>query len=288
MPASGKLRGGVSMHEETHVPPVIPTGPAALQAAQPDAPLIVVENLNVWYEDHHALIDVNLSLYHDEVLAFIGPSGCGKTTALKCLNRMLEEVPDTRISGRITMDGQDVYRADLDLPIYRRRFGWVAQVPNPFAFTIYENVAYGARIHQIARDGAEMDAHVENCLRRAYLWDEVKDRLQTAKGRDLSGGQQQRLCIARALGTSPAVLLMDEPTGSIDPVAANEVEQLILDLADTHAIVLVTHSMMEARRVADRVAMFYLGRLVEIGSTDQMFSNPQAPETRRFIHGAVG
>ncbi len=276
------------MQEKSKALPLKETGPAPSQNAPQTPPLIEVHNLNVWYEDRHALIDVTFDLYHDEVLAFIGPSGCGKTTALKCLNRMLEEVPGTRITGRISMEGMDIFRADLDLPEYRQRFGWVAQGPNPFADTIYENVAYGARIHQIAKDGADMDAHVERCLRRAYLWNEVSAGLHAQQGPDLSGGQQQRLCIARALGTNPAVLLMDEPTGSIDPIAANKVEKLILDLGDTHAIVLVTHSMMEARRVADRVAMFYLGRLVEIGLTDQMFSDPRAAETRSFMRGAIG
>jgi len=186
------------------------------------------------------------------------------------------------------MYGENIDDLDIDLPEYRRRFGWVAQKPNPFASVIYENVAYGARIHKIAQDGPEMDAHVESCLRRAYLWDEVKDVLHVQQGLDLSGGQQQRLCIARALGTSPAVLLMDEPTGSIDPIATQKVEQLIVDLGDTHSIVLVTHSMMEARRVADRVAMFYFGRLVEIGMTDQVFNRPKAQETQNFLRGIIG
>jgi len=286
------MQGDTIMQEQTKALPATSTAatpPPDVRPTVPSAtPLIAVRKLNVWYEDRQALIDVTFDLYHGEVLAFIGPSGCGKTTALKCLNRMLEEVSGARITGDITMDGLDIFRADLDLPDYRQRFGWVAQAPNPFAASIYENVAYGAHIHQIVTDGAEMDAHVENCLRRAYLWNEVKDGLHTQQGTSLSGGQQQRLCIARALGTNPAVLLMDEPTGSIDPIAANKVEQLILDLADTHAIVLVTHSMMEARRVADRVAMFYLGRLVEIGLTDQMFTDPQMHETQSFIRGVVG
>jgi phosphate transport system ATP-binding protein len=251
-------------------------------------PLMEIRDLSVWYHERQALMDVNFDLFRGEVLSFIGPSGCGKTTALKCLNRMLEEVAGVRITGSIKMEGVDIHTGDVDLPEYRREFGWVAQKPNPFAATIYENIAYGARIHRIANDGPDMDAHVESCLRRAYLWDEVKDVLHEQDGSDLSGGQQQRLCIARALGTDPTVLLMDEPTGSIDPIVANEVERLILSLRATHAIVLVTHSMMEAHRVSDRVAMFYLGRLVEIGFTDQMFANPRVRETQNFISGIVG
>lgn len=282
------LQGHISMQKKTEAPPITAVGPAPLQNAPRTPPLIEIHNLNVWYGERQALYDVNFELHRGEVLAFIGPSGCGKTTALKCLNRMLDEVPGAHITGRIMMNGLDIHRAALDLPEFRQQFGWVAQKPNPFAETIYENVAYGARIHRIAHDGPDMDAHVESCLRRAYLWDEVKEMLHTQQGLDLSGGQQQRLCIARALGTNPAVLLMDEPTGSIDPIAARKVEQLILDLSGTHAIVLVTHSMMEARRIADRVAMFYLGRLVEIGLTDQIFSNPQARETQNFTRGLVG
>ncbi len=251
-------------------------------------PLISVRNLNVWYEHRQALTDVSYVLYPKEILAFIGPSGCGKTTALRCLDRMLDSVRGIRIEGSITMDGEDIYRADVDPPEFRKLFGLVPQKPNPFAATIYENVAYGARIHAVVRDGAEMDAHVESCLRRAFLWDEVKDVLHVNDGVDLSGGQQQRLCIARALGTNPRVLLMDEPTGSIDPIATQMVERLILDLRDTHAIIIVTHSMMEAARIADRVAMFYLGRLVEIGPTKQIFEHPAVLETQNFIHGIVG
>jgi len=263
--------------------------PMKSTAPEPAAvPLISVRNLNVWYERRQALMDVSYDLYPNEILAFIGPSGCGKTTALKSLNRMLELVPNVRIGGSITMDGEDIYRTDIDPPEFRKLFGLVPQKPNPFAATIYENVAYGARVHAIASDGAEMDAHVETCLRRAFLWDEVKDNLHVLEGVDLSGGQQQRLCIARALGTNPKVLLMDEPTGSIDPIATKMVEKLILDLQHAHAIVIVTHSMMEAARIADRVAMFYLGRLVEIGPTKQIFEHPAVLETQNFIHGIVG
>jgi phosphate transport system ATP-binding protein len=258
-------------------------------SSQPGAAaLIEVRNLSVWYGDTRALTDVGFDLKTGEILAFIGPSGCGKTTALKCLNRMLDDIREIRIEGSILLDGKDIYSTDIDPPEYRQRFGWVAQSPNPFAMSIYENVAYGARIHGLSSDQADMDRHVESCLRRADLWVEVAGTLHEAAGSSLSVGQQQRLCIARALATNPEVLLMDEPTGSIDPIATKRVEQLILDLRGTQSIIIVTHSMMEARRVADRVAMFYLGRLVEIGDTAQMFDHPAVLQTRNFIQGRIG
>jgi phosphate transport system ATP-binding protein len=186
------------------------------------------------------------------------------------------------------MEGQDIHREGLDPPLHRRRFGWVAQKPNPFPRSVYDNVAYPARLHGIVRGRAALDAHVEDCLRRARLWDEVADILHTARGTDLSGGQQQRLCIARALSQRPDVLLMDEPTGSIDPIATEAIEDLLLELKADHAIVVITHSMMEARRIADRVAVFHLGRLVEIGPTERVFTDPVSPEARRFIAGRTG
>ncbi|MGC9370067.1 MAG: phosphate ABC transporter ATP-binding protein [Paracoccaceae bacterium] len=252
-------------------------------------PLIKVEGLNLWYEDEtHALIDVNFDLFQSEVLAFIGPSGCGKTAALKTLNRMHDNTRGVRIEGRITMGGQDVYDVAVDPPLLRKRFGWVAQKPNPFTTSVYDNVAYGARIHGLVRRRAELDAHVEYCLRRADLWDEVKDVLHSQAGTDLSGGQQQRLCIGRALATKPDVLLMDEPTGSIAPIATAKVEELMLDLEEDHSIVVVTHSMMETRRVADRVAYSHLRRLLEIGPTETVFEHAQTAQAREFIHGKFG
>ena len=256
---------------------------------QPTLPaLIEVRNLNVWYDQTRALTDVSYDLRQGEILAFIGPSGCGKSTALRCLNRMLDDVAKIRIEGSIRMEGKDVYSPDIDPPEHRQRFGWVAQSPNPFAASIYENVAYGARIHGLAPEPADMDSLVESCLRRADLWEDVKDILHSELGGHLSVGQQQRLCIARALGTNPEVLLMDEPTGSIDPIATKRVERLILELRGAHAIIIVTHSMMEARRIADRVAMFYMGRLVEIGPVAQMFEQPRVMQTQNFIHGRTG
>jgi phosphate transport system ATP-binding protein len=251
-------------------------------------PLIAVRGLNLWYGETHALRDVSFDLFRGEILAFIGPSGCGKTTALKCLNRMHDGVRDVRQTGTIHLAGEEIHAPHIDPPLLRRRFGWVAQKPNPFPDTIYENVAYGPRIHGLCSGQADLDAHVEDCLRRAELWDEVKDDLHSRRGTDLSGGQQQRLCIARALSTRPEVLLMDEPTGSIDPIATQKVEDLLLALKTECAIVVITHSMMEARRIADRVAFFHLGRLLEIGPTAAVFGAPRTPECRRFIAGRTG
>lgn len=263
------------------------TGSTAVALNTPD-PLIEVRDLNFWYGETHALKNVSFDLYPSEILAFIGPSGCGKTTALKCLNRMHDTTQGVRIEGEILMDGTDIYAEDIDPPLHRRRFGWVAQKPNPFARTIFENVAYAPRLHAFANGRSEIAKLVENCLRRAGLWEEVKDQLHKLKGSDLSGGQQQRLCIARALSVMPEVLLMDEPTGSIDPISTALVEDLMMDLRTDHSIVVVTHSMMESRRIADRVAYFHMGELLEIGPTAQMFEAATNEKARRFIAGKFG
>jgi len=259
-------------------------------ALRNSAPLIDVAQLDLWY-DHgkvHALRDISMELYPGEVLAFVGPSGCGKSTMLKVFNRMHDPDPGVRIKGRITLHGDDINAPGVDPPLLRRRFGWVAQKPNPFPISIWQNVSYGPRIHGLLRDKADLEAHVEDCLRRAHLWDEVKDRLHTLGAMELSGGQQQRLCIARALSTKPDVLLMDEPTGSIDPIATAKVEELVMELKADKAIILVTHSMMQARRVADRMAVFHLGRLAEIGPTAELFERPVSNEAQCFIGGATG
>jgi len=261
-----------------------PDGPA--RSNRP--PVMEIRDLNLWYGEKQALVDIDFDLHASEILAFIGPSGCGKSTALKCLNRMHDGTRDLHMTGCITMHGQDIQDPEVDPPIHRRKFGWVAQKPNPFPSSIWHNVAYGAQIHGLTRNRAELAAHVEDCLRRAHLWDEVKDILHTADGTSLSGGQQQRLCIARALSTKPEVLLMDEPTGSIDPIATAKIEDLMEALRPDHSIVVVTHSMMEARRIADRVAYFHLGRLLEIGDTEQVFTAARNPEARRFIAGKFG
>lgn len=251
-------------------------------------PTISVENLSLWYGDTRALKEVSFDLCPNEILAFIGPSGCGKSTALKCLNRMHDDTRDVRIEGRITMHDQDIMTPELDAPMHRKRFGWVAQKPNPFPTTIFENVAYPARLHGLFNSRDTLHDHVETCLRKAMLWDEVKDVLHSAHGTDLSGGQQQRLCVARALSLKPEVLLMDEPTGSIDPVATARIEDLMLDLKSDLSIVVITHSMMQAKRIADRIAMFHLGELVEIAPTDAIFTAAQDPRTRDFVHGDYG
>ena len=251
-------------------------------------PRMTVRGLSLHYGETAALKGVDLDLYPQEILAFIGPSGCGKSTMLKCLNRMHDGQRDVRIDGDLRLDGADIYGADIDPPVYRRHFGWVAQKPNPFPRSVFENVAYGARLHGLMRTRAELVAHVEACLRRAHLWDEVKDDLHGTLGTDLSGGQQQRLCIARALSTRPDILLMDEPTGSIDPIATARVEELMCELREDLSVVVITHSMMQARRIADRVAFFHMGELVECGATAQVFDHPRDPRTRAFIAGRMG
>ena len=262
--------------------------PALPTAGRNAPPRLSARGVNLWYDKTHALKDIDLDLYDHEILAFIGPSGCGKSTMLKCFNRMHEGTRGVLITGELQLDGQDIMDPDLEAPMLRRRFGWVAQKPNPFPKSVYENVAYGARLHGIADEGAAMDAHVEHCLRLAMLWDEMKDDLHGRCGTDLSGGQQQRLCIARALSTEPDFLLMDEPTGSIDPVATAAIEELILRLKAEKSVVIITHSMMQARRIADRVAYFHLGRMLEVGPTERIFAAPETPEAQNFISGAVG
>ncbi len=260
----------------------------AAQSGSNAAPVLSVRRLNLWYDDTHALKNVDFDLYPNEILAFIGPSGCGKSTALKCLNRMHDDTRGVRIEGQIAMDGQDIYAPEIDPPMHRRRFGWVAQKPNPFAKTIFENVAYGPRIHGLVAGRAALERRVEEALRQARLWDEVKDSLHKTSGHALSGGQQQRLCIARALACEAEVLLMDEPTGSIDPIATAEVEDLLVRLKSQLSVVIITHSMMQARRVADRVGYFHLGVLRELAPTEAMFQAAQDPDARAFIAGKFG
>ena len=265
-----------------------PAGFPTIHDRPPGAPVMQVRDVSAWYGDKQVLDGISFDLRDREVLAFIGPSGCGKTTMLKCLNRMHDDERGFRISGSIQMGGTDIHAPHIDPPLLRRHFGWVAQKPNPFPMSIYENVAYGARLHGLTQGRDELDAWVETCLRRADLWDEVKDELHSKEGPDLSGGQQQRLCIARALSTEPDVLLMDEPTGSIDPIATQHVEALIQELARGHSVVIITHSMMQAQRVATRVAHFHLGRLMDIGPTERVFRDPATRQTRDFVQGRIG
>ncbi|MEL6794502.1 MAG: phosphate ABC transporter ATP-binding protein, partial [Pseudomonadota bacterium] len=226
-------------------------------------------------------------VHASEVTAFIGPSGCGKSTMLKCCNRMHDITPGARMTGRIELFGEDVNAEHIDPPLLRRRFGWVAQKPNPFPFSIRENIVYGARIAGFCETRAAQDELVERHLREAGLWDEVKDRLKSP-GTELSGGQQQRLCIARALATRPDVLLMDEPCSAIDPIASARVEELIADLHRERAIVIITHNMEQAARIAQKTAYFHLGALLEAGDTRDLFENPQTEEARTYLSGKFG
>ncbi|MEJ0010553.1 MAG: phosphate ABC transporter ATP-binding protein PstB [Alphaproteobacteria bacterium] len=250
-------------------------------------PKISAREVNVRYGDKPALFDVSLDIAPRAVTAFIGPSGCGKSTFLRCLNRMNDLIPGCTVSGVITLDGQDIYAPHLDVVLLRARVGMVFQKPNPFPKSIYENVAYGPRLHGIADHRAEMDSIVEAALRSAALWDEVKDRLDVP-GTSLSGGQQQRLCIARAIAVQPEVILMDEPCSALDPIATGKVEALIDTLKDQYTIVIVTHSMAQARRVSSRTAFFHMGKLVEEGTTDALFDTPQLQQTQDYISGRYG
>ncbi len=250
-------------------------------------PKITAKNVNVWYGDNHAIKDVSVDISDRMVTAFIGPSGCGKSTFLRCINRMNDTIPTCRVEGDLRLDGEDIHDARVDPVELRARVGMVFQKPNPFPKSIYENVAYGPRIHGLARSRAELDEIVEKSLRRAALWDEVKDRLQ-APGTGLSGGQQQRLCIARAVATGPEVLLMDEPASALDPIATAQIEELIDELGRSIAVVIVTHSMQQAARVSQRTAFFHLGNLVEYGETDQIFTNPADSRTEAYITGRIG
>ncbi|MDH3336401.1 MAG: phosphate ABC transporter ATP-binding protein PstB [Gammaproteobacteria bacterium] len=250
-------------------------------------PYIVAENVNVHYGDNHAIKNVTLEISKQEVIALIGPSGCGKSTFLRCLNRMNDTIESARITGKITLGGQDIYGKDLDPVALRARVGMVFQKPNPFPKSIYDNVAYGPRIHGLATDRAELDDIVHTSLERAGLLKEVKDRLEEP-GTGLSGGQQQRLCIARTIAVNPEVILMDEPCSALDPIATARIEDLMDELSQDYAIVIVTHSMQQAARVSKRVAYFHLGLLVEVDETDRIFTNPQHKLTEDYITGRIG
>ena len=243
--------------------------------------------VQVYYGQNHALKDVNVDILDKTVTAFIGPSGCGKSTFLRCLNRMNDTIPSCRIEGDIRMDGLDIYDAAIDPVQLRAKVGMVFQKPNPFPKSIFDNVAYGPKIHGLTANKAELDEIVETAIRKAALWNEVKDRLQSP-GTGLSGGQQQRLCIARAIATSPEVLLMDEPCSSLDPIATAQVEELIDELRAQFTVVIVTHSMQQAARVSQRTAFFHLGNLVEYGETGQIFTTPKDPRTESYITGRIG
>ena len=248
---------------------------------------MIGQDVSVFYGDKRALFDVNLKIRANTVTALIGPSGCGKSTFLRCLNRMNDTIETCRVTGKITLDDQDVYDDSIDVVELRARVGMVFQKPNPFPKSIYENVAYGPRIHGLHRSKADLEHIVESSLQKAGLWGEVKDRLHDA-GTSLSGGQQQRLCIARAVAVSPEVILMDEPCSALDPIATAKIEDLLVDLKQQCTIVIVTHNMQQAARVADTTGFFLLGRLIEHDKTDVIFKNPSKKETEDYITGRFG
>ena len=262
--------------------------PPVLHSADPNAPIkIAARDVSVFYGDKQALFDVSMDIADKTVTALIGPSGCGKSTFLRTMNRMNDTIPGARVSGRIEIDGEDVNARAVDPVLLRARVGMVFQKPNPFPKTIYENVAYGPRIHGLADGKAELDGIVEASLKRAGLWDEVAERLHSP-GTGLSGGQQQRLVIARAIAVEPEVILMDEPCSALDPIATARIEELIDELRERYCIVIVTHSMAQAARVSQRTAFFHLGRLVEMGDTEDIFTNPRERRTLDYITGRFG
>jgi phosphate transport system ATP-binding protein len=250
-------------------------------------PRMTCRNVDVYYGDNHAIRAVSLDIGANDVIAMIGPSGCGKSTFIRCLNRMNDTVECCRVSGEIKLEGTDIYGREMDVVPLRAQVGMVFQKPNPFPKSIHENIAYGVRIHGLANDKTDLDEIVQKSLSRAGLWDEVKDRL-AQPGTSLSGGQQQRLCIARTIAVDPEVILMDEPCSALDPIATAKVEDLIDELRQNFTIAIVTHSMQQAARVSQRTAYFHLGDLIEVGATDQVFTNPRHPLTEDYITGRFG
>jgi phosphate transport system ATP-binding protein len=248
---------------------------------------IVAENINLYYTNNHALKDINIEIIKNQVTAFIGPSGCGKTSFLRCINRMNDLIPECSITGKLFLDGQNLYDKKCDVVLLRRRVGMVFQRPNPFPKSIYDNITYAPKIHQIATTKTALDDLVEQSLIKAGLFDEVKDRLDTP-GTQLSGGQQQRLCIARALAINPEVILMDEPCSALDPIATAKIEQLIDELRINFTIIIVTHSMQQAARISQTTAFFNMGEIIEIGDTKKLFTNPVYKKTQDYITGRFG
>ena len=252
-----------------------------------DSPRMTCRNVSVFYSDNQAIKGVSIDVACNEVLAMIGPSGCGKSTFLRCLNRMNDTVPGCRVEGKICLDEEDIYHPNVDVVPLRARVGMVFQKPNPFPKSIYDNIAYGPKIHGLTKNKGELDLIVETSLKKAGLWEEVKDRL-SEPGTGLSGGQQQRLCIARAIAVNPEVILMDEPCSALDPIATAKVEELINELRQQFSIVIVTHAMQQAARVSQRTAYFHLGDLIEVGPTDKIFTNPRHQLTEDYITGRFG
>jgi phosphate transport system ATP-binding protein len=278
------------MHESPAIDRLVAAVPpppmTAVSDPVPDA-VMAARGVNVRYAEKHAVRNVSLDIGRNQVLAMIGPSGCGKSTFLRCLNRMNDTIAAARVDGVITLDGVDIYDRKQDVAQLRARVGIVFQKPTPFPHSIYANVAYGPRIHGLAKSRGDMDELVQISLARAGLWEEVKDRLSTP-GTSLSGGQQQRLCIARTIAVNPEVILMDEPTSALDPIASAKIEDLIDELRANYAIVIVTHNMQQAARVSQRTAYFHMGDLVEVGPTDLIFTNPQQRLTEDYITGRFG
>lgn len=252
-----------------------------------DDPRLQIRDLDVFYGDKQAISAVSLDIGRNEVVAMIGASGCGKTSFLRCLNRMNDLIEQCRVRGQLSIDGEDIYRPSVDVVALRARVGMVFQKPNPFPKSIYENIAYGPRIHGLADSRIELEEIVENSLSKAGLWKEVKDRLHQP-GTELSGGQQQRLCIARSIAVQPEVILMDEPCSALDPIATAKIEELIKELSENFTIALVTHSMQQAARVSDRTAYFHQGRLIEVNPTERVFTMPEHPLTEGYITGRFG
>lgn len=250
-------------------------------------PRMTARDVNVLYGEKYALSNITIDIAKREVIGFIGPSGCGKSSFLRCFNRMNDTIDSCRVEGDIRLDGQDIYGPGVDVVPLRARVGMVFQKPNPFPKSIYDNIAYGPRIHGLAKNRGELDFIVESSLERAGLWNEVKDRLHQP-GTGLSGGQQQRLCIARTIAVSPEVILMDEPCSALDPIATARIEELIAELSDQYTIIIVTHSMQQAARVSQRIAYFHLGSLVEVGATEKIFTNPSHELTQDYITGRFG
>ncbi len=251
------------------------------------APRMETKNLNLWYGQKRALFDVSIPVADKHVTALIGPSGCGKSTFLRCLNRMNDTIENIRIEGRVLLENANIYDDTMDVVLLRRRVGMVFQKPNPFPKSVFDNVAYGPRIHGLVAEKSALEERVHSALKRAGLWNEVKDRLQEP-GTALSGGQQQRLCIARAIAVEPEVILMDEPCSALDPIATGIIEELIRELKTKYTIVIVTHSMSQAQRVSDKTAFFHLGKVVEMGETIQVFSDPREQQTKDYITGRYG
>lgn len=285
---------------KVNVSPMAPTPPRAESQQTPvaadyqtvgvpfaDNAKFAMRDVSVFYADKQAVFDVSLDIGENEVIAMIGPSGCGKSTFLRCLNRMNDTIDICRVTGSIQLDGEEIYASKMDVVPLRARVGMVFQKPNPFPKSIYENVAYGPKIHGLASRRVELDEIVETSLRRAGLWDEVKDRLD-APGTGLSGGQQQRLCIARTIAVSPEVILMDEPCSALDPIATAKIEELIAELSQNYTIAIVTHSMQQAARVSHRTAYFHLGKLIEVNDTQKVFTTPDHSLTEAYITGRFG